>query len=800
MDRELSDCLGALRYCTKRWRELVLPRKISRKITPRGYETGEFRFTLDQDRVLELLVGDNLYQDPGVFVRELVQNAIDAVRTRREMDPHLPAKWKPQINIRSWMDEEGYHWFRIEDNGTGMNRDIVEKYFLKVGRSYYASDEFQRDKYRNEVEPGYQPISRFGIGILSCFMGDRENSRVEVSTLHYEPGSDPLRMSLPGLTGYYYLARRSAHPRASAMEGRTAAEKKTYRSTPGTSIAVRTNLYQGGSYRSFREILDRYVVFPEVPIHYEDEQGSYDYPTEQTLMAAMHAVAPSEDSQKAGVLEFSLTQEQVREIESRFPDMTILEPPKAVVKCVCLDHSRFLSGAVLLSKLEGGKASCRMQLGGETMEPGVKFSLSWDGDVLSLKTELSFPNEFIMRMELLRQRIEGERSRLYEEMEEELDVLDKVLLLGLFEGYGRLKGWYESFQDRWGCSRREIQNRITSLEMKYDLLQTDDSRMLTEYRYYLKNHMIQLCDLGAFAWYRSFWREPRFRVDEDTSVAAHNGVHCSDAGFLVRPGYGDRMQAILLLKDRYRPELDVSRTELRSLPLAAQLELAVLHWEWELEGFSFDYGALGEMASWRIPCSKYHEVLARHPELEERLRIETDHGVVSLKEIPELLRRSLEIELLECPELRGSDIFSGDQYLYASCALACLRREYEVLGKGGSLLLKPASAGRSRDWEEFPPSFFLPTEGENGKLTRNYAVLRYYCNETHPLSGYLLRNRMWLEKHTPGLLREIMESLAKDDSEKLIPRVNRCLERLREFPGEKPQLPDGAFLTEEDFW
>lgn len=77
---------------------------------------------------------------------------------------------------------------------------------------------------------------------------------------------------------------------------------------------------------------------------------------------------------------------------------------------------------------------------------------------------------------------------------------------------------------------------------------------------------------------------------------------------------------------------------------------------------------------------------------------------------------------------------------------------------------------------------------------------RYYCNEAHPLSIFLLRNRAWLEKHTPGLLREIMESLAKDVSEVLIHRVNRCLERLREFPGEKPQLPDDAFLTKEDFW
>ena len=28
-----------------------------------------------------------------------------------------------QVNIRSWMDEEGYHWFRIEDNGTGMTKE-----------------------------------------------------------------------------------------------------------------------------------------------------------------------------------------------------------------------------------------------------------------------------------------------------------------------------------------------------------------------------------------------------------------------------------------------------------------------------------------------------------------------------------------------------------------------------------------------------------------------------------------------------------------------------------------------------
>ena len=91
-------------------------------------------------------------------------------------------------------------------------------------------------------------------------------------------------------------------------------------------------------------------------------------------------------------------------------------------------------------------------------------------------------------------------------------------------------------------------------------------------------------------------------------------------------------------------------------------------------------------------------------------------------------------------------------------------------------------------------------EGRNRKLAKKNSYYRHYCNEAHPLSGFLIRNRAWLENHTPGLLREIMESLAADDRKELIPRVNRCLERLREYPGDKPQVPEGAFLTEEDFW
>jgi hypothetical protein len=320
--------------------------------------------------------------------------------------------------------------------------------------------------------------------------------------------------------------------------------------------------------------------------------------------------------------------------------------------------------------------------------------------------------------------------------------------------------------------------------------------MLNAYRRYSQSNKTRLCDMGAFEWYRSFWKEPRLRVGKDTSVAAHNGVRCADAGFLAKTGYKERTQAILLLKDGYRPELDVSRTKLQRLPLAADLELAVLRREWELEEFYFFQDDLGEMEYWRIPGSGYLKVMDEHPELEKRLRIKTDRGVVSMQEIPVLLRRFPEIEIRDRPEFRSSD----NRFLHEYGILACLRRDHTLLGRGDSLWLRSASTDPRRDWEGFPPSFFLPVEGKSGKLTGKSTFWRYYCNEAHPLSGFLMRNRAWLENHTPGLLREIMESLAADGSKELIPRVKRCLEGIRRYPGDKPQVPEGAFLTAKDFW
>lgn len=147
IDNEFAKCSGMLSYCSDKWKDLSLPNKINRKdICGTNYKYGEHRFTLDQQGILDLLMGENLYNDPLVFIRELLQNAIDTTRFRElyETDPG----YKPKIIVSQWYDDDKYQWIKIDDNGMGMDEDIINKYLLKVGKSYYNSNEFEAQKIK----------------------------------------------------------------------------------------------------------------------------------------------------------------------------------------------------------------------------------------------------------------------------------------------------------------------------------------------------------------------------------------------------------------------------------------------------------------------------------------------------------------------------------------------------------------------------------------------------------------------------------------------------------------------------
>jgi hypothetical protein len=87
----------------------------------------------------------------------------------------------------------------VEDRGIGMDKEIIQRYFLQVGRSYYTTDEFRRN-YR------FIPTSRFGLGFLSVFA---VSDHVTVETLKLSsPNQDgPLRLTLTGPRSYLLTDR-----------------------------------------------------------------------------------------------------------------------------------------------------------------------------------------------------------------------------------------------------------------------------------------------------------------------------------------------------------------------------------------------------------------------------------------------------------------------------------------------------------------------------------------------------------------------------------------------------------------
>ena len=337
--QELDHCGEELRQTASKWQSLQLPYRIDTENVERiGYEAGDFSMTMDQDRVIDLLVGENLYSDPGVFVRELLQNSIDAVYMRAKQDKDFSLE-DGLIQIDSWRDADtGDSWFRIRDNGTGMNRKIIKDHFLKVGNSYYTSDDF-RHANRHAAKGSYTAISRFGIGILSCFMCDKERTELKVSTKRFPAGQqNGLRLDVTGLHGRYFLSNEEKHfdyvegfrPMPSPDD-----HDRGYRQEPGTTICVRTNLIRMGETRSFREILDEYVQFPEVRVTYNGPEGYHEYPTQQELMAAVYALNPDGE---IGEYVYELPDEALEELERRFPYHIFEERPRVILRYEPLDR------------------------------------------------------------------------------------------------------------------------------------------------------------------------------------------------------------------------------------------------------------------------------------------------------------------------------------------------------------------------------------------------------------------------------------------------------------------------------
>ncbi len=112
-------------------------------------------FQVDLRGVVDLL-SHHLYASPRVYVRELLQNAVDAITARRAGEPDAPGRVlfePPEVT--------GDGTLRVSDTGIGLTEAQVHELLATIGRSSKRDDlGFARHEF----------LGQFGIGLLSCFL------------------------------------------------------------------------------------------------------------------------------------------------------------------------------------------------------------------------------------------------------------------------------------------------------------------------------------------------------------------------------------------------------------------------------------------------------------------------------------------------------------------------------------------------------------------------------------------------------------------------------------------------------
>lgn len=116
-----------------------------------------YRFQVNLSGMINIL-SNHLYSNPKVFLRELLQNGVDAITARQALSD---GSYIGQINIEVSGAPSGATLI-VEDNGVGLNESEVHEFLAMIGQSSKRDEDFM------SVNTSF--IGRFGIGLLSCFM------------------------------------------------------------------------------------------------------------------------------------------------------------------------------------------------------------------------------------------------------------------------------------------------------------------------------------------------------------------------------------------------------------------------------------------------------------------------------------------------------------------------------------------------------------------------------------------------------------------------------------------------------
>jgi len=154
-----------------------------------NYVPAKISFEAANADLLKLLVAPLYGDSPSIGLRELFQNAIDAVREFDDLiiqHPHLANVDRYEqsddvLLLVETAEKDRVTAITLTDRGVGMTPQIIQEYFLRAGASFRKSDTWKREHENPDGHSRILRTGRFGVGALAAFLlGDE----IEIITRH----------------------------------------------------------------------------------------------------------------------------------------------------------------------------------------------------------------------------------------------------------------------------------------------------------------------------------------------------------------------------------------------------------------------------------------------------------------------------------------------------------------------------------------------------------------------------------------------------------------------------------------
>jgi molecular chaperone HtpG len=156
------------------------------------------------------LLGDNLYSSPDVFLRELVQNAHDAI-TRRQIEARFTAQGEIVVSV----ERKGkMPVIVIEDNGSGLTVEEIHRDLATIGRG--ITRELRKAEDAGAGTPVHPHlIGAFGLGFMSAYV---VSDTVSFTTTSYQTPKETHIFTSRGGNSYSVEQASELHPIGSRVE------------------------------------------------------------------------------------------------------------------------------------------------------------------------------------------------------------------------------------------------------------------------------------------------------------------------------------------------------------------------------------------------------------------------------------------------------------------------------------------------------------------------------------------------------------------------------------------------------